>query len=265
MMPFAIEYENQQKGSRESYLLYLMHIKSYDFALPFCRGKRVLDIGCGKGYGVCRIADECTEIVGIDIDIEAISFAQEHFSLPNTSYRTVKPAEIEPLPFDDCSFDTIISFQVIEHVFDMKAYLSEIRRILRPGGIFVCATPDRTTRLFPFQKPWNYEHVTEFTKAEFKHVLQTHFSEPEIFRMGGTQGVLDIEVARTKQLRLILLPVTLPIIPECVRVPFLRIAQHLKTENSPAATQAEPGFGISDLYIAKEASPSLNLISVVRV
>jgi SAM-dependent methyltransferase len=181
--------------------------------------------------------------------------------LGNTHYRAVKPAEAEPLPFADRSFDTVISFQVIEHVFDMNAYLSEVRRVLRPGGAFVCATPDRTTRLYPFQKPWNYEHVTEFSEVEFKAILGSQFDKFEIFKMGGTPDVIRIELERTQKLRRMLLPMTLPLVPEPLRVCMLRMAQRLKNEK-PASAKMDLGFDLSDIHIAKEASPSLNLISV---
>ena len=257
-------YADRQKTSPADYLLYLMHLKTYDFALPYCRGKRVLDVGCGPGYGLCRIAPHCAEAVGVDIDPDAIAYARKHFALENTDYRTVKPAEIESLPFSDRSFDTVISFQVIEHVFDMNAYLSEVRRVLRPGGAFVCATPDRTTRLYRFQKPWNYEHVTEFAKAEFETVLGSQFDKFEIFTMGGTPDVIRIEVDRTSKLRRLLLPVTLPIVPEPLRVRMLRMARRLKNEKA-AAEKRDLSFDLSDIHIVKDASPSLNLISVAWV
>jgi SAM-dependent methyltransferase len=145
----------------------------------------------------------------------------------------------------------------------MNAYLSEIRRVLKPNGIFVCATPDRTTRLFPYQRPWNFEHVTEFSKQDFESVLKSQFDEFDIFKMGGNPDVIRIEIERTKKLRRLLLPVTLPIIPDALRVHALRMAQNLKNESSQGADSGL-NFDLDDIHISKEASPSLNLISVAR-
>lgn len=264
MLSNETAYGELQKRSPADYLLYLMHLKTYEFALPYCEGRRVLDVGCGPGYGVCRLAPHCKEVIGIDIDPDAIKHAKENFTLENTDYRVVKPAEVESLPFASHSFDTVISFQVIEHVFDLSAYLSEIHRLLKPGGTFLCATPDRTTRLYPFQKPWNYEHVTEFSEANFESALRQKFDEFEIFKMSGAPDVIRIEIERTQKLRRLLLPATLPIIPDLFRVWILKMAQSLKKNESPPVN-VEPGFDLSDIHIAKEATPSLNFISVARV
>jgi SAM-dependent methyltransferase len=263
MLAIETAYAEQQKTTPANFLLYLMHLKTYQFALPYCNGGRVLDVGCGPGYGVCRIAPNCREVIGIDTDADIIKYARENFTLDNTEFRVVRPAEEEPFPFENDSFDTVISFQVIEHVFDMNAYLSEIRRVLKPNGIFVCATPDRTTRLFPYQRPWNFEHVTEFSKQDFESVLKSQFDEFDIFKMGGNPDVIRIEIERTKKLRRLLLPVTLPIIPDALRVHALRMAQNLKNESSQGADSGL-NFDLDDIHISKEASPSLNLISVAR-
>lgn len=263
MLAREIAYAEQQKTTPANFLLHLMHLKTYEFALPYCNGGRVLDVGCGPGYGVCRIAPECREVIGIDIDADAIDYARENFTLENTDFRLVRPAEEEAFPFEDDSFDTVISFQVIEHVFDMNAYLSEIRRVLKPNGVFVCATPDRSTRLYPFQRPWNYEHVTEFTKEDFETVLKQQFDDFDIFKMSGNLDVIRVEIERTKKLRRLLLPVTLPIIPDFLRVQALRMAQNLKNETHEVINP-DLNFDLDDIHITKDASPSLNLISVAR-
>ena len=80
----------------------------------------------------------------------------------------------KPLPFDDGAFDAVVSFQVIEHVPSVDAYLAEVARVLRPGGTFLCATPDRVTRLFARQRPWNRWHLEEFTQAGLAAAVSRH-------------------------------------------------------------------------------------------
>ena len=66
------------------------------------------------------------------------------------------------MPFADASFGAVLSFQVIEHLDRPDAYLAEASRVLAPGGVLLLATPDRATRLYSWQQPWNRFHVTEY-------------------------------------------------------------------------------------------------------
>src|SRR5690554_5022393 len=65
--------------SPSDYLIYLMHLATYRFAEQYTRGKRVLDYGCGSGYGSAQIAEDATEVVGVDISEEAIAHARANF------------------------------------------------------------------------------------------------------------------------------------------------------------------------------------------
>jgi 2-polyprenyl-3-methyl-5-hydroxy-6-metoxy-1,4-benzoquinol methylase len=145
--------------TRESYLIYIMHIVTYNYARSYVIGKDVLDMGCGTGYGTALIADSCLSISGVDISDEAIAYAKEKYQHPNLAYKTIHKVEDAPLPFADQKFDVVLSFQVIEHISDTRTYLTEIQRVLKPGGVFIVATPDRSTRLLPFQRPWNRYHA----------------------------------------------------------------------------------------------------------
>src|SRR3954464_15382698 len=133
------------RSSESDYLIYLFHVATYDFAIPYVTGRRVLDLGCGTGYGTARVAPVCTDIVGVDISSDAIDAATREFG---DRFRLIEPVERAPLPFADRAFDVVLSFQVIEHVPDARAYLGEIDRVLTDDGVFLCATPDRGTRLF---------------------------------------------------------------------------------------------------------------------
>src|SRR5258706_11029062 len=101
--------ENFQ-SNQESYLLYLMHLVTYKYSLSYVAGKKVLDYGCGSGYGTALISDACSQIIGADVSLEAIAHAKDHFSAPNLSYLQIKKAEVAPLPFPDSSFDVVLSF-----------------------------------------------------------------------------------------------------------------------------------------------------------
>lgn len=257
--------EDFYQDSQETYLIYLFHLATYDFATRFTHGKDVLDYGCGSGYGSHRLASRCRSIVGIDVAEDAVEYAKSKYQAENLQFLHVRPAEEGELPFPDGSFDTVTSFQVIEHVEDVPGYLREVSRVLRPGGVFVCATPDRSTRLLKMQKPWNRWHVREFGLEDLKKVLSESFASVEMMRMGGETEVLRIELRRTRRAKWVSLPFTLPFIPEPLRKWALRQLQ--RVGNRGSATTAEQRsfpFDQSSLVISPDASPSVNLIAVAR-
>ena len=99
-------------------------------------GARVLDAGCGVGMYLAAFQRFTDAVYGVDLDEEKIVRAAEH--LPN-----VQLASVEALPFADGSFDAVLSHEVIEHVNDDRAALSEAVRVLKPGGRLVVYVPNR--------------------------------------------------------------------------------------------------------------------------
>lgn len=249
-----------------SYLIYLFHRATYNFARTYSAGAHVLDYGCGSGYGAHFLAPYCASITGVDIATDAIEYAKQHYRAPNLSYAHVVPTNGGALPFPDASFDTVLSFQVIEHIANPKPYLSDILRVLKPGGVFICATPDRTTRLLPSQKPWNMWHCCEYDMNGLKAMLTSYFQDISLYRMGGKMELIAPETKRTRRLAWLTLPVTLPFVPEAIRVGVLRLLKRLdqKISSSRPFRSEDFSFDESDLVIAPDITPSVNLIAVAR-
>ncbi len=121
------------RSTAEQYLIYLFHVASYRFAAPYAKGREVLDYGCGSGYGCAEIAAEAARVVGVNVSPQAIKHAKGNFSAPNLEFA---PTEADqPLSFPDRSFDTVLSFQVIEHVGEI-----ELRRTRRAKWMMLPAT-----------------------------------------------------------------------------------------------------------------------------
>lgn len=250
------------RSSPEDYVIYLMHIASYRFAEQYTAGKRVLDYGCGSGYGSSWIAKSAAHVTAVDVAEDAIAHAGKQFAAPNLEFMTIDPAR--PLPLADESFDTVLSFQVFEHVDDTARYLSEIRRVLVPGGRLVLITPDRSTRLFPLQKPWNRWHLKEYDGASLRRIVGRHFPEAEIRHMSGRRDVIDIELRRCRKLKWLALPFTLPLLPDRARVALLNLVHAAR--DRPGASAAKPelefDFDESAITIDRNAAPSVNLVAV---
>ena len=141
------------------------HLARYAFAARLARGKRVLDAGCGAGYGSAELAALADSVVGVDVAPEAIAFATAHYQLPNLRF---EQASCTALPNPDGSFDLVAAFEVIEHLGDWRGFLAEARRVLSPNGQLVVSTPNRlyyTESRGP--RGANPFHVHEFDFAEF--------------------------------------------------------------------------------------------------
>jgi len=248
------------KSSAEDFVIYLLHAATYRFAEPITRGKRVLDYGCGSGYGSAEIAVGAAHVVAIDVAKDAIAYARETFVRDNLEFRTIDPTQ--PLPFADASFETVLSFQVFEHVNDRAHYLTEIRRVLAPGGQLVLVTPDRSTRLLPGQRPWNRWHVHEYGKSELARTLSSHFEQVEVLGMTGQTDMIEIEVRRCRKIKWLTLPFTLPIVPDSWRVAGLNLIHRLRGEGARTGAPRDFPWSIDQVTIAPDASPSVNLVAI---
>lgn len=248
------------RSSPEDYVIYLLHIATYDFAERYTAGKRVLDYGCGSGYGAARIARNAAQVDAVDVAQDAIDYARSQHQSDNLRFQRIDP--VRPLPFADASFDTVLSFQVFEHVQDTEGYLSEIRRVLAPGGTLVLVTPDRSTRLLPLQKPWNRWHLKEYDSAGLRRRIERHFPAVKALNMSGRRDVIEIELRRCNRLKWLALPFTLPFIPDRARITMLNAVHAVRDSGAKPARVLQFDFDESAISIGEGLSPSLNLIMV---
>ena len=99
---------------------------------------RALDVGCGAGYFAELFHESGVEVVAVDVAQEALRRARSRH--PELDARLVDPDA--PLPLEDSSFDVVWVGETIEHVHDTAAFLYELRRVLRSGGLLLLSTPD---------------------------------------------------------------------------------------------------------------------------
>ena len=163
------------------------HMARYTFAARLAAGKRVLDAGCGAGYGSADLARRAHWVVGADIAAEAVDFAREHYLMENLHF---EQASCTALPHPDASFDLVVAFEVIEHLPNWRDLLLEARRLLAPGGQFIVSTPNRLyyTESRGTQGPNPY-HVHEFDFEEFRGELSAVFPHVALFLENHVEGV----------------------------------------------------------------------------
>ncbi|HEX4364164.1 MAG TPA: class I SAM-dependent methyltransferase [Solirubrobacteraceae bacterium] len=140
-------------------------------------GDVVLDLGCGAGEFSAALNDLGAQPIAVDVAAEALRRATA--SVPGLDVRLWKPGE--PLPLDDVSVDVVWAGEVIEHVVDVAPWLSEIRRVLRPGGTLLLTTPHHgpltllslalSRRRFAAHFEPRSDHVRFFSPATLRALL----------------------------------------------------------------------------------------------
>jgi SAM-dependent methyltransferase len=136
------------------------HLSVYEALLPQCVGV-VLEAGCGEGYGADMVAGVTERVVALDYDAQAIAHVGSRYPRV-AAVRT----NLVALPLRDSCADTVVSLQVIEHLWEQGRFLRECRRVLRPGGTLLLSTPNRITFSPGRETPLNPFHTRELSAAE---------------------------------------------------------------------------------------------------
>jgi len=167
------------------------HLRRYEYALSFAKDKDILDVACGTGYGSAMMLEAgAKSVCGVDIDAFAVAKAETLYGRKGLSYFR---CNAEKLDLPDRSFDVVVSFETIEHLQNPTLYLKEIHRVLRPGGLFLCSTPDRrlASTMYPIRRrPNNSFHVREYERGEFIEILSSKFSIVEMRGQAFVSSVL---------------------------------------------------------------------------
>ena len=153
------------------------HWARYAFAEALVGSKRVLDAGCGVGYGAARLAEVAAEVVALDQARDPLTAGGKQYSHPRLRF---VQGDCTRFPFADSSLDAVVAFEVIEHLDEWKALIEESRRVLVPAGQFIVSTPNRLYYGEAREDP-NPFHVHEFTHDEFREELGRCFPHVMLF------------------------------------------------------------------------------------
>jgi len=186
------------KKDFSAFLLHADHLKAYDVIAPFCKNKKILDVGCFIGYGERRISSQAKEIIAIDSDDRALEFACQNNFAPNVKFQKV---DARKLPFSEGNFGIVIAFHLIEHIplGEVYSFLDEVKRVLRKDGLLFITTPNRKFRLRAFQRPFNPEHYQEFTAKRLLRILETIFKDIQINGIRAKKWIEEIERERVQK------------------------------------------------------------------
>ena len=154
------------------------HWHRYHFVLPFLAGKKVLDVASGEGYGSALMATVAIEVNGLDVSGTAVAHASATYAERQNLRFT--QGSCGRLPFDDATFDTVVSFETIEHIHEQDEFLDEIKRVLKPSGLLIISSPNRAE--YSDARGYSNEfHVRELYREQFMALLSARFRQTRWF------------------------------------------------------------------------------------
>jgi SAM-dependent methyltransferase len=163
------------------------HWHRYHFAASLVDGREVLDVACGEGYGSALFARNARKVAGVDLAGAAIAHARARYA--GHSNLEFHVADCTALPFPAGSFDTVVSFETIEHIAAQEAFLDEVRRVLRPEGLFVVSCPNKAEYTDKRQVV-NTFHIRELYRDELEGLLTPRF--PHLRWYGQRPGFFSV-------------------------------------------------------------------------
>lgn len=152
--------------------MYHEHITRYLFASQITAGKKVIDIGCGVGYGSQRLGElGAAAVHAFDLSEAAIAHAKIHYAHPNVHFEVANAEDFDV----DRKFDVAVCFELIEHVPNPRAVMRNIKKALGEKGILIMSTP----RALEQKRTHFHEH--EFGLAEYVDMIREFFDVVDVY------------------------------------------------------------------------------------
>jgi len=172
-------------------LVFGEHITRYTAAAEIVKGKTVLDIASGSGYGSHLLSQHAKKIFGVDVDPTAIEYAKKNYKNDNLRFLL---GDGKTIPLDNNSVDMVTSFETIEHIEAYDNFMKEIHRVLKDDGLLILSTPNKTE--FP---KGNHYHVHEFEDKELKQLIKKYFiNHKAYYQSTWLHNMISVEQDMTK-------------------------------------------------------------------
>jgi 2-polyprenyl-3-methyl-5-hydroxy-6-metoxy-1,4-benzoquinol methylase len=160
-------------------------------------GDKILEVGCGLGSVVFELTGQGYDVMGIDISHEAISYGLKKYGNIRLE---VQPAEA--LPYENESFDVVLSFDLFEHIARIDEHIKEVWRVLRPQGHYLFQTPNKLSSavaetMAHKSLKWRRVHPSLHTPSRLRRRLTGHQFSVEFTKINPVS-----EFARDKLQRL---------------------------------------------------------------
>lgn len=152
-------------------------------------GGRLLEVGCAYGYFL-DIAREHFEVTGVDVNQRAVDHARDVLGLD------ARCGDFQRMEFEGDGFDAVVSLASIEHFARPDLLVARASELLRPGGVFVCTTPDLSSAMARLRGPrWRMihppTHVSYFTRTAMARLFERHALRPVRFTSVGQHRTVN--------------------------------------------------------------------------
>ncbi len=154
------------------------HLFRYQFALSFVADKIVCDVACGTGYGaqLMKQSGRAVRVIGVDLCPQAIEYARAKHSAAGVEFAV---GDVASLPLESETIDVVVSFETIEHVTNESQVVAEYARVLKPGGLLICSTPNEwPLEIAPF-------HTREYNRHSFCQLLGQQFTVQTLYNQNS--------------------------------------------------------------------------------
>jgi ubiquinone/menaquinone biosynthesis C-methylase UbiE len=232
--------------------------KAYVVAKDYVQGN-LLEVGCGEGRGINLMMERTTSYTAIDKIAPIIEDLQKKY--PQGKFMSMN---IPPFGgVADNQFDSVVSFQVIEHIGDDRGYLKEIHRVMKPGSVALITTPNRKMSLS--RNPW---HVREYLADELKNLASTIFSQVEMKGITGNAKVMAYYEENKKSVNRIMkwdilnLQYRLPAF--MLRVPYEILNRRNRNKLQSGDETMVMDIHHKDYIVTDDAASALDLLLIVR-
>jgi 2-polyprenyl-3-methyl-5-hydroxy-6-metoxy-1,4-benzoquinol methylase len=188
--PLPLTGERTLPDVPEENYWYRRHLVVYEWIAERVKGRRVVDMACGEGYGSDVLARTAASVVGVDANPEAHEHARLRYRRPNLRFeRDLVESFAEPC-------DAVVFLQTIEHVQDPGAILEHFKAMLGPGGVAYVSTPNLLTLAPPgAEKSDNPWHVKEYRAEEFRVLCEEHFGRVDLLGLFHARKLRAHELA----------------------------------------------------------------------
>jgi ubiquinone/menaquinone biosynthesis C-methylase UbiE len=232
-------------------------LKAYVLAADKVHGN-LLEVGCGEGRGVSLLMPKVEKFSAIDKIAEVVEGLRKKFSQGNFI-----SGNIPPLPYDDNTFDCVVSFQVIEHIKNDDLYLKEISRVLKPNGLALITTPNRPMTLS--RNPW---HEREYTSEELTFLAKKYFAHVEMKGITGNEKVMQYyernKKSVDKMMRWDIFDLQHKLPASILRMPYEMLNRFNRNKLNEAADDLVASIRHEDYVLSDEPTQSLDLFLIAK-